>query len=128
MTRVAVDALGGDSAPGEVILGALDAAAEGVEIVLYGPTGLDTQGLPLVETTQVIDMADKPAESVRAFQTCGAELALGHHYGTFQLTDEPIDAPEHALIAARVEAGISPETFRVLKPGQVWEVEAKAMA
>jgi phosphate acyltransferase len=66
VTRVAVDALGGDSAPGDVILGALDAAAEGIEIVLYGPVGLDTQGLPLVETTQVIDMSDKPAEAVRA--------------------------------------------------------------
>ena len=65
-TRVAVDALGGDNAPGEVILGALDAAAEGIQVVLYGPAGLDTQGLPLVETTEVIEMADKPAEAVRA--------------------------------------------------------------
>src|SRR5689334_20954576 len=66
MTRVAVDALGGDNAPGEVILGALDAAATGTDVVLYGPAGLDTQGLPLVETTEVIEMADKPAEAVRA--------------------------------------------------------------
>jgi glycerol-3-phosphate acyltransferase PlsX len=66
VTRVAVDALGGDNAPGEVILGALDAAADGIEVVLYGPAGLDTQGLPLVETTEVIEMADKPAEAVRA--------------------------------------------------------------
>lgn len=66
MTRVAVDALGGDRAPGEVILGALDAAADGVDVTLYGPTGLDTQGLPLVETTEVIEMAEKPAEAVRA--------------------------------------------------------------
>jgi glycerol-3-phosphate acyltransferase PlsX len=66
MTRVAVDALGGDRAPDEVILGARDAAADGIEVVLYGPAGLDTQGLPLVETTEVIDMADKPADAVRA--------------------------------------------------------------
>src|SRR5215470_5537327 len=66
MTRVAVDALGGDNAPGEVILGALDAAQEGIEVHLYGPAGLDTQGLPLHETTEVIDMAEKPAEAVRA--------------------------------------------------------------
>jgi glycerol-3-phosphate acyltransferase PlsX len=66
VTRVAVDALGGDNAPGEVILGALDAAADGIEVILYGPAGLDTQGLPLVETTGVIEMADKPAEAVRA--------------------------------------------------------------
>jgi len=49
-----------------VILGALDAAADGVEVTLYGPAGLDTQGLPLVETTSVIEMAEKPAEAVRA--------------------------------------------------------------
>jgi phosphate acyltransferase len=66
VTRVAVDALGGDNAPGEVILGALDAAADGIEVILYGPAGLDTQGLPLIETTGVIEMADKPAEAVRA--------------------------------------------------------------
>jgi glycerol-3-phosphate acyltransferase PlsX len=66
MTRVAVDALGGDNAPGEVILGALDAAASGVDVVLYGPPGLDTHGLPLVEAADVIEMADKPAEAVRA--------------------------------------------------------------
>jgi glycerol-3-phosphate acyltransferase PlsX len=66
MTRVAVDALGGDRAPDEVILGALDAAESGVEITLYGPAGLETGGLPLVETTEVIEMAEKPAEAVRA--------------------------------------------------------------
>jgi glycerol-3-phosphate acyltransferase PlsX len=66
LPRVAVDALGGDKAPDEVILGALDAAADGIEIVLYGPAGLDTRGLALVETTEEIEMADKPAEAVRA--------------------------------------------------------------
>jgi glycerol-3-phosphate acyltransferase PlsX len=66
VTRVAVDALGGDQAPGEVILGALAAAADGIEVTLYGPAGLDAQGLTLVETTDVIEMAEKPAEAVRA--------------------------------------------------------------
>jgi glycerol-3-phosphate acyltransferase PlsX len=66
LTRVAVDALGGDNAPDEVILGALEAAADGIDITLFGPAGLDTQGLDLVETTEVIEMADKPADAVRA--------------------------------------------------------------
>jgi glycerol-3-phosphate acyltransferase PlsX len=64
--RVAVDALGGDKAPDEVILGALEAAADGIEITLFGPPGLDTKGLPLVEATEAIEMAEKPAEAVRA--------------------------------------------------------------
>ena len=66
MTRIAVDALGGDRAPDEIVAGALEAAAEGIDVVLYGPAGLDTGGLPLVEAADRIDMADKPAEAVRA--------------------------------------------------------------
>jgi phosphate acyltransferase len=64
--RVAVDALGGDRAPEEVVAGAVDAARDGIEVTLFGPAGLDTGGLPLVETTSRIDMAEKPAEAVRA--------------------------------------------------------------
>jgi glycerol-3-phosphate acyltransferase PlsX len=66
MPRIAVDALGGDNAPGEVVLGAVDAAADGIEVVLYGPASLDTGGLPLVQARDEIDMAEKPAEAVRA--------------------------------------------------------------
>ena len=69
-----------------------------------------------------------PDEAVKAFQTCGAELALAHHHGTFQLTNEAIDAPEKALETARVEAGLEPDRFRLLRPGQVWTVEARATA
>jgi L-ascorbate metabolism protein UlaG (beta-lactamase superfamily) len=70
-------------------------------------------------------MADQhmnPAESVQAFIDCGAELALAHHYGTFQLTDEPIDAPLLALAAALKGAGIPAERFAALQPGQVWKL------
>ena len=63
--RIAVDALGGDRAPGEVVAGAAEAAADGIDITLFGPAGLDTQGLPLVVTTELIEMHEKPAEAVR---------------------------------------------------------------
>ena len=66
MARIAVDALGGDRAPDEVVAGAADAAAEGIDVVLVGPAGLDTQGLPLVESTQELEMDEKPTEAVRA--------------------------------------------------------------
>ena len=65
MIRIAVDALGGDRAPDEVVAGAFEAASEAIHPVLYGPAGLDTQGLELVETTEAIDMDEKPAEAVR---------------------------------------------------------------
>jgi glycerol-3-phosphate acyltransferase PlsX len=66
VARIAVDALGGDHAPDEIVAGALDAAADGIDVVLVGPSGLPTHGLPLVESTQVLEMDEKPAEAVRA--------------------------------------------------------------
>jgi L-ascorbate metabolism protein UlaG (beta-lactamase superfamily) len=61
-----------------------------------------------------------PAEAVQALLDCGAETALASHYGTFQLTDEAIDAPLRALADALQAAAIPPERFRALRPGQVW--------
>ena len=65
MARIAVDALGGDRAPSEVVAGALEAAADGIDVTLFGPAGLETHGLPLVETTEQIEMHEKAAEAVR---------------------------------------------------------------
>jgi glycerol-3-phosphate acyltransferase PlsX len=66
MVTVAVDALGGDRAPEEVAAGAVEAASDSIRPVLYGPAGLDAQGLELVETTGEIAMDEKPAEAVKA--------------------------------------------------------------
>jgi phosphate acyltransferase len=63
--RVAVDALGGDRAPEEVVAGAVEARTTGIEPVLFGPARLDAAGLELVETTDEIGMDEKPAEAVR---------------------------------------------------------------
>ena len=62
-----------------------------------------------------------PAKSVQALIDCGADFALAHHFGTFQLTDEGIDAPRLALADALKAAEICPERFRALQPGQVWQ-------
>jgi glycerol-3-phosphate acyltransferase PlsX len=64
--RVAVDALGGDRAPDEIVAGAADAASEELQPILYGPAGLETQGLPLVETVGAVGMEDSPVDAVRA--------------------------------------------------------------
>jgi glycerol-3-phosphate acyltransferase PlsX len=63
--RVAVDAMGGDRGPEAVVEGALAARADGVEPVLFGAADLDTRGLELVPTTQVIGMDEKPADAFR---------------------------------------------------------------
>jgi glycerol-3-phosphate acyltransferase PlsX len=66
LARVAVDAMGGDRAPEEIVAGALDARTEEIEPILFGPAGLDTGGLELVEAPSVIAMDEKPVEAVRA--------------------------------------------------------------
>jgi L-ascorbate metabolism protein UlaG (beta-lactamase superfamily) len=68
------------------------------------------------------DQHMNPADAVQALADCGAEQALAHHHGTFQLTDEAIDAPAIALGEALDAAKVSREKFAVLKPGQVFEI------
>ena len=66
MIRVAVDAHGGDRAPDEIVLGAVEAASDGVEPILYGAPGLETHGLRVVETSGGIGMDASPVEAVRS--------------------------------------------------------------
>jgi phosphate acyltransferase len=66
MIRVAVDALGGDRAPDEIVRGAVDAASAEIEPVLVGPPSLDREGLPLVEASESIDMDDHAVDAVRS--------------------------------------------------------------
>ncbi len=64
---VAVDAMGGDKAPGEIVAGALEAAGEGIPVVLVGVPELlgDTRELQVVAASEVIAMDEDPAQSVR---------------------------------------------------------------
>jgi glycerol-3-phosphate acyltransferase PlsX len=66
MIRVAVDAMGGDRGPEEIVAGAVDAASGTLQPFIVGPRGLDTQGLELIEAPDVIAMDEKPAEAVRS--------------------------------------------------------------
>ncbi len=69
MLPIAVDAMGGDHAPGAIVAGARAAAAAGIPVVLVGPPDLservDIGDLPLIVATEVIEMHDDPASSVR---------------------------------------------------------------
>ncbi|HEY5439543.1 MAG TPA: phosphate acyltransferase PlsX [Acidimicrobiales bacterium] len=65
---IALDAMGGDFAPGEIILGARQAVDElGLSVILVGVPELmgDPLGLDVVACTEVIAMDDDPAASVR---------------------------------------------------------------
>lgn len=62
-----------------------------------------------------------PAEAVRIFQDTGARHALGIHWGTFQLTDEPREEPRETLADALRLAGIPADRFVAAEPGQVFD-------
>lgn len=59
-----------------------------------------------------------PEESVRVFQDINARYAVGMHWGTFKLTDEPMDEPPRRLAKAREAAGIAAERFFVMQHGE----------
>ena len=62
-----------------------------------------------------------PEEAVLGHLALGAKSSIGHHWGTFQLTNEEIDAPIVALEEARKKYGIAEDTFMVMRPGQIWQ-------
>ena len=67
MLPIAVDAMGGDRAPGEIVAGATPAADAGIPVVLVGPrrprAGIGD--LPLIEASEVIAMDEDAAQGVR---------------------------------------------------------------
>ncbi len=72
MARVALDAMGSDHGPAEMVAGAARAAKEGHEVVLVGDEAtlrslVESHGvdLPIVHASEVIEMAEDPAKAIR---------------------------------------------------------------
>jgi glycerol-3-phosphate acyltransferase PlsX len=69
---VAIDAMGGDHAPAQILDGARQAAAAGIPVVLVGRledlAEHDTGGLPIIAASEVIAMDDDPGKSVRTMK------------------------------------------------------------
>jgi L-ascorbate metabolism protein UlaG (beta-lactamase superfamily) len=66
------------------------------------------------------DQHTDPDEAVQIMLDCGARQALGVHWGTFQLTDEPRLEPQERLAAALAARGMAAEAFPAMSPGDVW--------
>jgi glycerol-3-phosphate acyltransferase PlsX len=68
VVRVAVDAMGGDRAPAEIVAGALQAASADVQPVLFGRAEQVKPlagGLEVVECPDVVAMDEKPSDAAR---------------------------------------------------------------
>ena len=59
-----------------------------------------------------------PAEMVRIQLDLGAKRSLGVHWGTFELSDESLDAPPRDFDAARRAAGLADDAAFVLAIGE----------
>ena len=94
MTRIALDAMGGDNAPGEIVRGGVEAAESiaDVKVILVGirsqieaelakypksvAAAVKAGRLEVVEATEVLEMDDEPAKSVRAKKDCSINVAM----------------------------------------------------
>ncbi|MCL6477627.1 MAG: phosphate acyltransferase PlsX [Peptococcaceae bacterium] len=71
--KIAVDAMGGDYAPREVVLGALEASRDGIGIILVGDRDKilcelgkeNNNRIEIVHATETISMGEQPAVAVR---------------------------------------------------------------
>lgn len=70
--RIAVDAMGGDNAPDEVVHGAIEASRDGVDVVLVGEKTRigpilesESAAIDVVHAAEVIEMADDPSRAIR---------------------------------------------------------------
>ena len=84
--RVAVDAMGGDRAPEEIVAGAREAASADVDPILFGPRDVLEPlagGLEIVHAEQVVAMDEKPSDAVREKRESSLFLACrAVHEGT----------------------------------------------
>lgn len=63
-----------------------------------------------------------PEEAVRIFEALQPAKALGMHWGTFQLTFEPINDPPRQLARLRRERGIAADRFIATEVGRSFSV------
>ena len=59
-----------------------------------------------------------PEEAVMIHQDINARYSVGIHWGTFIMTDEPVEEPPKRLLVALEKAGISEENFFVMEHGE----------
>ena len=59
-----------------------------------------------------------PRQAVQAHVNLNARRSLGIHWGTFILSDEPIQEPPHLFIESARQAGLADNEVIVLQHGQ----------
>jgi N-acyl-phosphatidylethanolamine-hydrolysing phospholipase D len=68
-----------------------------------------------------------PAEAVKIHREIAARCSLGVHWGTFELTDEPLDEPPRALAREAAAAGLPEDAFFVLAIGETRKIPPRGL-
>jgi L-ascorbate metabolism protein UlaG (beta-lactamase superfamily) len=69
-----------------------------------------------------------PEQSLHAFADLGARTFVAMHWGTFKLTDEPLDEPPVRLEAERIHRGLQAERVRVPAVGEIVQIHGSGSA
>ena len=127
MARIALDAMGGDHAPRETVLGALDAVGRGVHVVLVGdedairPLLAETGAtLPVVHAPETIGMADDPAAAIRekkgaSVTVCARLVAEGEADGMVSAGSTGAAMAAAAIVIGRIP-GVSRPAIATIFP------------
>ncbi|MBT8215233.1 MAG: phosphate acyltransferase PlsX [Acidimicrobiia bacterium] len=123
MPRIALDAMGGDHAPGEIVAGALDSE---LDVVLVGDRAVLEPlagGLPIVHAAEVIDMGDDPARALR--EKRGSSIAVaaklvadGEADGLVAAGSTGATMAAAALIIGRMNGVLRPAIATVVPAGE----------
>jgi glycerol-3-phosphate acyltransferase PlsX len=127
MARIALDAMGGDFAPQQTVLGAIDAARTGIDVVLVGDEAaigpvLEAEGhtLPVVHATQVIGMHEDPAAALRekkdsSIRVAASLVAAGEAQGMVSAGSTGAAMAAAAIVIGRIP-GVSRPAIATIFP------------
>lgn len=116
-------------------------ASGGVSVYFAGDTGYSSDFVDIGERLGPFDLAllpvgayaprdfmrDQhvdPGEAVRIHQDVRAQQSVGIHWGTFELSDESLDAPMGDVPLALQAAGLAPTALRLLRHGETLTLRA----
>jgi phosphate acyltransferase len=126
VTRIALDAMGGDRAPTETVAGAVVASGKGVDVVLVGDRDLLADqlrelgaDLPIAHAPDVVGMADDPARAIRekpdsSVAVCARMVRDGEVDGFVSAGSTGAAMASAAIIVGRVEGVLRPAIATVL--------------
>lgn len=103
----------GDSGPGDMRWFENADGGDGIRLALIPIGPYSVRGR---STGNHID----PEQAAQLFRSVGASYALGVHWGTFELSDEPIDGPPRRLKAELERLGMDVGAFRTIEAGSSW--------